>query len=125
MADLNSLSVTGRLVRDAEFKKLASGKGLLVASIAVNTGFGDYQKTTFIKLQQWGDNGANIVDYLKKGNLVGATGEMNLNEWQGRDDENHAEIILNVIGGIQMLGKSKANEEEASKDKKPFIAETF
>ena len=46
MADLNQFTCTGHLTHDAEYKTLPSGKGLLVVPIAVNTGFGNYAKTS-------------------------------------------------------------------------------
>lgn len=110
MADLNSFSFTGRLTSDASFRTLASGKGILTASAAVNTGYGDYKKTLFIKVQQWGDSGKNVVQYLKKGNLVAGTGEMSRSEWDSSDGIKHVDFVVDVRG-IQMLGSKKNNEQ--------------
>lgn len=115
MADINILTITGRLTADAEYKTVASGKGLLVANVACNTGFGDYQKTTYIKIQWWGDAGKNVCQYLQKGNLIATSGEVELNVWTDRQGKEHSDLVLNVRGGIQMLCKSKANQEVDNK----------
>ena len=108
MADLNSWSITGRLTANAEYKVLASGKGLLTANVAVNTGFGEYQKTTYVKVQQWGERGKNIVQYLNKGNLIACSGELTANEWSTREGEKRIDLQL-TVNNIQMLGSKKAD----------------
>lgn len=113
MADLNSFSFTGRLTSDASFRTLASGKGILTANVAVNTGYGDYKKTLFIKVQQWGDNGKNVVQYLKKGNLVAGTGEMSRSEWDSSDGIKHVDFVVDVRV-IQMLVSKKDNEQRTT-----------
>lgn len=108
MADLNAWSITGRLTSDADYKVLASGKGLLTVNVAVNTGFGEYQKTTFVKVQQWGERGKNIVQYLNKGNLIACTGELTVNEWSTREGEKRIDLQL-TVQSIQMLSSKKAD----------------
>lgn len=97
MADLSNFTFTGRLTRDAEFKTLATGKGLLTMSVAVNTGFGEYKKTTYIKVQQWGERGAKIVGYLTKGKLIAASGTLSTNEYDTKEGVHKTEIVCDVL----------------------------
>ena len=120
MSDLNSWSITGRLTRDAEYRMLASGKALLSCGVAVNTGWGEYKKTTFAKINQWGEKGANLCQYLKKGKLVGATGILTVNVWQGKDGKEHAELVLDT-SSIQLLGGDSTQEADKP-PKKPADA---
>lgn len=113
MADLNTWSITGRLTANADYKVLASGKGVLTANVAVNTGFGEYQKTTYVKVQQWGERGKNIIQYLNKGNLIACSGELTINEWSTREGEKHTDLQL-TVNNIQMLGSKKVNATEQS-----------
>lgn len=108
MADLNNWSITGRLTADAEYKTLASGKNLLVMNVAVNTGFGEYAKTTFVKVQQWGDRGGKIVDYLRKGTLIACSGELSTNEWSTREGEKRVDLQL-TINSLQFYNTKKAD----------------
>lgn len=108
MADLNNWSITGRLTADAEYKTLASGKNLLVMNVAVNTGFGEYAKTTFVKVQQWGDRGGKIVDYLRKGTLIACSGELSTNEWSTREGEKRVDLQL-TTNSLQFYNTKKAD----------------
>lgn len=96
MADLSNFTFTGRLTRDAEYRTLPTGKGLLTMSVAVNTGFGDYKKTTYYKVQQWGERGAKIAAYLTKGKLVAATGILTTNEYDTKEGVHKTELVVDV-----------------------------
>ena len=113
MADLNMWSVTGRLTQDANYRVLASGKALLSCGIAVNTGWGEYKKTTFATINQWGEKGAKLCPYLTKGKLVAVSGTLSLNTWQGRDGKDRSELIIDT-NSIQLLS---VGDEGASKQK--------
>jgi len=103
VADLNTWSITGRLARDAELKTLPSGKTLLECSVAVNTGYGDYKKTTWVKVQQWSTKSAGIAPYLTKGSQIACSGELTVNQWEGKQDgQLHTDLVLSVMN-IQLL----------------------
>lgn len=108
MADINAFAFTGRLTKDAEYKTLASGKGLLVANVAINTGFGDYKKTLYAKVQQWGESGQNIAKYLTKGTLVASVGEVSLNSWTNQEGKTYTDVQIDVRS-IQLLSSKKSD----------------
>lgn len=107
MADINCFAFTGRLTKDASIRTLASGKKVLTADVAVNTGFGEYRKALYIKVQQWGDRGESIAPYLKKGQFIGGTGELSRNEW-GDEGNKKVDFIVDVLS-IQLLGSKPQN----------------
>ena len=102
MADINCFAFTGRLTKDASIRTLASGKKVLTADVAVNTGFGEHRKALYIKVQQWGDRGENIIPFLKKGQFIGGTGELSRNEW-GDEGNKKVDFVVDVMS-IQLLG---------------------
>lgn len=116
MADINCFAFTGRLTKDASIRTLASGKKVLTADVAVNTGFGEYRKAIYIKVQQWGDRGEHIVPYLKKGQFIGGTGELSRNEW-GDEGNKKVDFVVDVIS-IQLLGSK--SQSSASTDTPAF-----
>lgn len=120
--DLNSFVGTGRLTDNAVLKTLASGKKLITCPVAINTGYGDYKKTLFIKLQQWGSKGENLVPYLIKGSLVGFTGEMSMSSWTGRDGITRTDLVVDTFN-IQLIG-SKLSSEEAQPEETVSTEET-
>lgn len=115
MADLNSISVTGNLTKDADFKTLPSGKHILECNVACNTGYGDYKRTIFFKVQQWGDSGERVAQYLTKGSKVACSGELQMQEWQSKQDgqlHTTAVISTNNIQIIQTKRDSTANTQQ-------------
>lgn len=121
MADLNQYNCTGRLTADAQMKTTSTGKELLEANIAVNYGFGDNKKVNFIKVNWWGNKGANLKPYLKRGALVACSGELGTNEWTGQDGSRHLQLILNVFNINLLAGKhtddnTPAEQEPSTED---------
>ena len=106
MADLSSYAFTGRLGADAQIKRTPNGKTYMEMSVAVTTGYGEYKKTLWIKVKQWGERVNNIVGIFTKGALVSACGEPSINEWDGKDGSHHASLEVNCMN-IQILSSKK------------------
>jgi len=113
MADLNNFNFTGRLTGDASIRTISSGKKILSANVAINTGFGDYKKTLFIKIQQWGDRGEKIVDYLKKGQMIATCGELSRSEWDNQEGVHHVDFVVDCQN-IQLIGSKSDNKSVAN-----------
>jgi len=113
MADLNNFNFTGRLTQDATIRTLATGKKVLTANVAVNTGYGEYKKTLYIKVQQWGDRGEKIVDMLKKGQMITSHGELSRSEWES-NSKTYVDFVVDVPN-IQLISTgNKSNTVEAT-----------
>lgn len=110
MADINTCTFTGRLTNDATYRTLASGKAVLNCNIAVNTGYGDFKKTVFIKVQQWGKQAQNLLQYLKKGTLIGCNGELSKSEWTDKEGNLRTDIVLDTYN-IQLLSSGNKNND--------------
>ena len=115
MADINVFTITGRCTSDAKFAILSGGKSVLNVDVAVNTGYGEYKKVTYVQIQQWGDKGRSIVEYLKKGQLIGCTGELTTDKWNGQDGKEHTSLKLTTFA-IQLLGSKKEDNTPAIPD---------
>mgnify|MGYP003426947213 FL=1 len=111
MADLSSYAFTGRLGADAQVKKTPNGKTYMEMSVAVTTGYGEYKKTLWIKVKQWGERVNNIVGIFTKGALIAAYGEPSINEWDGKDGSHHASIEVNCMN-VQILSSKKSVADE-------------
>lgn len=109
MSDLNCFSFTGRLTQDAAVRTLVSGKKVLTVNAAVNTGYGEYKKTLFVKLQMWGEHGDKIVQYFTRGKSVAAAGELSRSEWQTREGKQMVDFVVDVRA-INLVG-SKPQEQ--------------
>lgn len=112
MSDLNVMSLTGRLTKDATFGTVgSSGKQLLSMSVAVNTGFGQSKKVLFIKVNMWGERGEKIVPYLKKGTVVAVSGPLSLNEWTSVDGTAMTDLVVTTFGVDFYNTSSKPNND--------------
>ena len=105
MADVNSFAFTGRVGADAKVKQLPSGKFVMEVSVANNTGYGDYKKTTWLKVKMFGDRVNNVYNLFTKGSLVGGCGELTTDTWEGKDGP-HFDVIV-TVQNLQLLSKPK------------------
>ena len=122
MADLCSITLTGRLTRDAETKMVGAKNTLLCDfSIANNIGYGQYATTNFYNVQLWGQRGATLQQYLKKGKQVGVTGTLENKKYTGKDGQQHDNWTI-TAQDITLLADSKGNAapQEPEEEKMVF-----
>ena len=76
---LNQVVLVGRITKELELKELESGKKVCNMTIAVPRSFknqdGEYE-TDFIKCTLWQPIADNVVEYCRKGDLVGIRGRL-------------------------------------------------
>ena len=122
MADINSFAFTGRLGSDAQIKKTPNGKQYMEMSAAVNTGYGDYKKTLWVKVKQWGERTSNVAPIFTKGSLIGGVGELGVNEWSGKDGQMHTDIEITCMNINLLTKKSEAAAgTEPADDEEPVF----
>ena len=73
---MNSCTFTGRLVADAEMKTTNSGKELCSFRVASDTGWGERKKTHWLSCALFGERGAKLAPYLKKGDPITVVGDL-------------------------------------------------
>lgn len=114
MASMAVVCLTGNLGKDAEVKTTATGKTVIKFSLAVKTGYGDNAKTTWWNCDYWTEK-TGIADYLKKGALIGVTGEPSLREYS-TDSGKRQSLEVRVKDVILLGSKPNSNETSASDD---------
>lgn len=117
----NVFSFTGTLGRDAERKHI-SGFTLLEFAVANNIGYGDKQKTLWVRCQVWGKRAEGALgDYLTKGTKVFVSGELDLNEYQGKDGTNKSTLTLNA-NIVELCSKKEAATQDQAAPTTPSSA---
>ena len=101
---MNSWNFTGNLGADAEQRVTPSGEPVVSFSVGVKAGFGDRATTTWARCQMWGKRGESVAPYLKKGQLVGVSGEASLREYDKKDGSKGASLEVRV-NDLTLLGK--------------------
>ena len=111
MSDMNVCTFTGNLTKDAEVKLIgAKQTACCEFTIANNTGYGQYEKASFIAVQLWGQSGSNLQPYLKKGTRVGVSGEFTQNDWVDQNGVKHSAWRLSARG-VTLLSSAKPKSE--------------
>jgi len=107
------------VVRDAEVRYLASGSAVLNVTVANNIGFGDKQKTLFIRCALFGKRAeGQLKDYLLKGQAVMVSGELSENEYQAYDGTTKKSLELNA-NIIDLVGSKRKTSDQAPQQARP------
>jgi single-strand DNA-binding protein len=87
---------------------------MLSFSLANNTGFGQYAKTTFFEIKCFSKGAEGVKPYLTKGKQVAVTGTINLNTWSP-DGANTGEKLELTCFDVVLLGGGAAAEAPTAK----------
>lgn len=107
----NVFSCTATVGRDAEVRYLQSGAAILTVTVANNVGFGDKQKTNWIRVNVWGKRAeSKLIDFLKKGQQVFVSGELTVSEYQAKDGTTKSNLEINATI-IDLIGSKKEGDQ--------------
>ena len=108
----NVFSCTATVGRDAEVRYIQSGAAILTVTVANNVGFGEKQKTNWIRVNVWGKRAeGQLKDYLKKGQQVFVSGELTVNEYQAKDGTTKSNLELNATI-VDLIGSKKEGGQQ-------------
>ena len=112
-ADINAVTLVGRLVRPAELKYTQSGAPVCNFSLAVNKtrkqGDQYVDEASFFDITLWGRQGEAVVKYLEKGKQVAIQGELTQDRWQ-QDGQNRSKVKV-IARTLQLLGGKTSGEQ--------------
>ena len=112
MADINSVTLVGRLTRDAELRYTNSGYAVCKFAIAINRRrkVGDQweDEANFFDIVLWGKQAESLNQYLVKGKQVGIDGELRQSRWE-QDGQPRSRVEISA-NNIQLLGGGRGGE---------------
>ena len=127
MANVNTATFIGRLVRDPEVKKLSSDSLVANLSLATTRKFKDKdgelkEDTCYIDVVAWNRQAEIVEDFLVKGQQIYCSGHLELDQWLSQQvckNCGHAEEVQRqkhrvVMDKFQFLGVLKKDEEQNS-----------
>lgn len=79
---MNIIIATGNIGKDAEQRFTPGGDSIVTFSLPVKSGYGDKAKTSWVRCSMFGKRGESVLPYLRKGSLIGVSGEFSMNEWK-------------------------------------------
>lgn len=108
--DINTISITGRLTKNAE-KRFSRSSERAVLSFDVAVQRPTYKwSTDFIPCRVFGALADSIYNYLGKGTRVAITGEIQSNNWEDKKGQKHYEVFVSVQN-LVLLDKVVREEE--------------
>lgn len=100
---MNVWSFTGNLGRDCEVKYLPNGTALCEFAVAVTSGYGDKEKTTWVRCRLFGKRAEGALpQHLVKGQKVAISGEMTLETWEKDGQKNSAVSVM--VNSLDLIG---------------------
>ena len=116
---MNSVNLIGRISNDLEVKYVRGKEGdfaTLKFNLAVNK---DKDKTNFIPIRVLGKLAENLVNYQKKGSLIGVEGSIEIDNYEDKEGNKVSRMYV-LANGIEYLEK---REKEVSIEVNPRMKE--
>ena len=110
---LNHITIMGRLTRDPELRRTASGVAVASFTVAVDRDFGKNEngekETDFIDCVAWRQTGEFVAKYFAKGRMAVVSGRLQIRPWTDKDGNKRrtAEVVADNV----YFGDSKREGE--------------
>lgn len=116
---MNSFNTIARLGKDAELRYLPdSNTPVLQFTAAFDSGYGENKTTTWLQCALFGKRATDkLASYLTKGTQVGLSGEIKLDEWQGR--EGVQKTLKMRVNDLTLLSKPQHSDNSPPADNEP------
>jgi single-strand DNA-binding protein len=114
---MNNCTFIGRITKDPILRKVPVGgveTSVLNFYMAVDDGFGEYQKTDFIHVTAWRGAADTIAKYMTKGREIAVKGAVHLENYNTKNAEGKEEaracLSIPRPEGFEFLGRKVAND---------------
>lgn len=115
MLELNCVHITGRLAGTPELKTAGNGGSAYTRfRIALETGWGERKKTSFVSVTAWGKTAEFVAKYFDKGSAIYVQGSLEENTWE---KDGTKQSVIRVIAERVQFAESKA-DADARKEKR-------
>ena len=123
MANLNKVTLIGRLGQDPEIRYTQSGSAVANTTIATNDYWTDKQgekqeRTEWHGLVLWGRLADLAQSYLKKGSQVYVEGRLQTRDWEDQQGQKHYKTEV-VVTTMQFLDSRISDSEPAQREVSP------
>lgn len=106
--------------RDAEVRYLPSGQAVLNVTVANNVGFGDKQKTNWVRVVVFGKRAeGDLKNYLVKGQQIFVSGELTTQEFTKNDGTKGFPLEVNA-NILDLVGK-KTDSPAPTQQKSSYV----
>ena len=119
MADINRVTIIGRLTKDAEVTYTPGGMAITSLSLAINRSTKGqdgkwYDEANYFDVKAFGKQGESLKVYLVKGKQIAVDGYLKQERWE-KDGQKKSRVIINA-NDIQLLGGKDKGQSNDSQD---------
>ena len=117
MAEINRVTIIGRLTRDGELKYSNAGSAFLNISIA--NGYrrkrGDEwtEEVNYFDVVIFGKTAEALAQYLVKGKQIGVLGSLSQDRWEDRETGRNRSRVKIMAQSVQLLGGGERSEQSS------------
>lgn len=118
MASLNKFMAMGNLTRDPESRTAGSNQ-VVGFSLAINRKYKDRngqqgEEVLFIECESWGQPGAIIMQYCKKGSKLYIEGRLKMEQWTDKNSGEKRSRIKVSVDQFQFLSDNRSSENRSA-----------
>lgn len=116
---INNWTIIGNLTADPELRTTSSGKNVCNFSVAINEGWGDTAKTTYVKVSVFGKIADSCMKNLTKGRKVAVRGTASASAYINKRTNQAASTLQLTASEVEFL-TPKNEQPDSSVD--PYSA---
>ncbi|MEX2805021.1 single-stranded DNA-binding protein [Streptococcus sp. H31] len=109
---INSTTLVGRMVRDAELRYTPSNQAVATFTLAVNRNFKNQageREADFINIVIWRQAAENLANWAKKGTLLGITGRIQTRNYENQQGQRV--YVTEVVADNFQILESRSNQQ--------------
>ncbi len=116
-SNVNVVSITGNLTRDAEHRASRNGTEIATFTVAVNEQIRNAQTgiwedhPNFVDCMMFGTRAGVLANHLLKGTKVAIQGKLRYSSWQDKNNARHAKLEV-MVDEIDFMSTRPANEPQ-------------
>lgn len=105
--NVNTINIVGRTGQNTDIKYFESGSNKATNSLAVRR----MKETDWFSLEAWGKTAEVMANYVRKGGLIGVSGQIKIEEWKDRNSGDLRSKLIVDVKELQLLD-SKSQEQD-------------
>lgn len=114
---MNNVQLIGRLTKDPELRYSTGQNQTAICrfSLAINTGYGDNQRTDYPSIVVFGKMAENCEKYLTKGSQAGVTGRIQTGSYTNNKGVKIYTTDV-IASSVEFIGSSKNRQSQGADD---------
>ena len=113
---MNKCYFTGRNVKEVEMRYTTNNTPCGRFSLAVDTGYGENKKTSFLNMTAWGKTAESLSKYAPKGTKLLLECQAVQNQYKDKNGNNINTVNFNVLSFEFVESKAKQTQETQTQE---------